>query len=50
MEAFSLMEIRTHLQMLQTSAAGAKSQAPTEQAICSLLRQWHIFGALAQLV
>ncbi len=27
MEAFSLLEIRTHLQMLQTSAAGAKSQA-----------------------
>ena len=32
-EAFSLLEIRTHLQMLQTSAAGAKSQ---------VLRQLHL--------
>ena len=31
-EAFSLLEIRTHLQMLQTSAAGAKSQVRAQSA------------------
>ena len=32
-EAFSLLEIRTHLQMLQTSAAGARSQARLNAAL-----------------
>jgi len=45
-EAFSLLEIRTHLQMLQTSAAGAKSQAQVtlpylRSAWSWSVRLWH---------
>ena len=46
-EAFSLLEIRTHLQMLQTSAAGAKSQVCTETNWIQSCRQWHFVAALA---